>query len=313
MFVRIIVIWCISASLRTINGENNVEGKYSDGGRDFEIFVYKKIKALEHLMKEKDDQIGELESRLTNQDTEITKLKQTVTSLKRDILQKDDEFERLKQKFMFMDTPLQTSVSQLSENYVTPLRQNVNVFVPDNGTGLHHDGRTDYHQNGERSNPVVHQIADINTTPRIQHKRVAEVPKQRTAFYVVLANDAHFNAHEKIVYNQKNLDHGNGYNPTSGVYTIPETGTYVFTWTTIADVEQWFQTVLTANGSHMAYSWLEPEDVHDRHQITSVAIIHLIQGDYVDIRIGNTRGNQMVRILSDANYAYSTFSGWKLD
>ena len=118
---------------------------------------------------------------------------------------------------------------------------------------------------------------------------------------------------QTVQFATETLDIGGGYNPSTSVYTVPQTGTYTFTWTLLIWNKNYYQTELvvntavkdrmmtatdTADGSYTPYA-----------TSTATTTVQLKTGDRVFIRVHYRSG--LPSIYSD-NDVYSTFSGWLL-
>ncbi|XP_033755695.1 uncharacterized protein LOC117338451 [Pecten maximus] len=156
-------------------------------------------------------------------------------------------------------------------------------------------------------------IRTCSNNPYFGSPQRLRFPKQTIAFHVALSTskDVHDST---IVYDQVKLDTGHGYNQGDGIYIVPEAGTYVFTWTSICNVYDVFQTVLAVDGAQRGSSFKDARDrnVAELQQTTAVVILVLNQGDHVFIRMGNVYDHGTF-ISLPMTYGESTFSGWKLD
>ncbi|XP_060562508.1 uncharacterized protein LOC132722097 [Ruditapes philippinarum] len=132
---------------------------------------------------------------------------------------------------------------------------------------------------------------------------------ERIAFHVFFSSSKCFNGHEIIEYDTEVLDIGNGYNEHDGIYIVPESGIYVFTWTFAADYAEYIVTGIVVNGATQGWT---VSDASDRRLLLSpssgLVLARVNAGDHVFIR----------RVAGRGCTAYSgqsiqpTFSGWQL-
>ncbi|XP_021341353.1 uncharacterized protein LOC110442189 [Mizuhopecten yessoensis] len=139
-------------------------------------------------------------------------------------------------------------------------------------------------------------------------KRVAPYPVSNVAFHAEMTVTGTVVKGSPLVYNHEVLDHGDGYSATDGMYLVPESGTYVITWTTVT-YHDFAQTFLIVNGERRGSSMTDSHAVTDVHQATMIVVLTLNEGDHVSIRVG-TLGHGTIH-TSDIN-SKPTFSGWKL-
>ncbi|XP_021379360.1 uncharacterized protein LOC110466877 [Mizuhopecten yessoensis] len=273
-----------------------------------------------------------LEQEILHKDGIVNRLVNRITELETIVMldtipQEPESRQDIRQSTSFMNDGLVRFQSPITDT--TSLRQSIGSPPSANRTGespLRQDFTSDSEFRDEilADPPASQQILvkseneaeDVSRTsfPRLQQKRVApssQTPRQTIAFHVSLSTDKEYHEDSTVVYDNEKLDHGDGYSPGDGIYIVPNSGTYVFTWTSICDVHQQFQTVIVVNGAYMGSSWTDAENVNDGHQTTTVVVLTLNQGDHVYIRMGSTIGHG--NLLSRTNLGESTFSGWKLD
>lgn len=100
------------------------------------------------------------------------------------------------------------------------------------------------------------------------------------------------------------------YNVHTGIYTVPYTGYYVFTWTVAANYKSWFSAELRANGvlkgTAMADSDVSgPSGIHPA---TGFVIAKVNANDHVYIRYVSGHG---CGVKSDSR-TRTTFTGWRI-
>ncbi|XP_069108542.1 uncharacterized protein [Argopecten irradians] len=338
--VKLILIVCIAGCFGSLK-EATLD-QYDNQWHDLVTFVYQKIDGMERMLTEKDKHVEQLRSDLVYQKNEITQLRQKVVSLEREMVYKDTMVDRLEGRvtdvemyindtvpyktkstgFANVNTDFNLLRDKIPDNYQSLANATANTLH--NQDSFHLSVNETYEsllRQDEKSSSrsrVSQKTSKQNISkaaiPRMFHKRItpsSQSPGQRVAFHSSLATDRKYHEDNTVVYDHKKLDHGNGYNPFDGIYTVPESGTYVITWTSLCYGNQQFQTVLAVNGAYAGSSWTDAEVVNDVHQTTAVVVVALHQGDRVLIRMGSTYGHG--NILSRTNFGESTFSGWKLD
>ena len=100
---------------------------------------------------------------------------------------------------------------------------------------------------------------------------------------------------------------GNGYHPSTGVFIVPESGIYVFSWSFRNGFNHAHSTQLMVNNEEVGLIHLRL-DVQGSITGTGIAVIHVNKGDDVFVRIATGSGI----IFSDVS-GKSSFSGWKLN
>ena len=118
---------------------------------------------------------------------------------------------------------------------------------------------------------------------------------------------------QTVQFANETLDIGGGYNPSTSVYTVPQTGIYTFTWTIRIGRYNYYVTELVVNTAvkdRMMTSTWGSNNTHTYDATSSATTTaQLTTGDRVFIRVQLRSG--LPNIYSDAD-GYSTFSGWLL-
>lgn len=131
------------------------------------------------------------------------------------------------------------------------------------------------------------------------------------AFYAYASRDRCYNNRETIIFDRKMLDVHQAYNTNSGIFVVPVTGIYVFSWTVAAPHNNWFFAELVVNNI-VAGRVMTDADVGGRaqgvHPATGVAVLMVDAKSHVFVRFN--KGHNCV--LMSGNLARSTFSGWLL-
>ncbi|XP_053402943.1 uncharacterized protein LOC128558119 isoform X1 [Mercenaria mercenaria] len=123
------------------------------------------------------------------------------------------------------------------------------------------------------------------------------------AFHAYMTGQKCFHEQQLMVFNREVVDEGDGYSETDGIYVVPVTGTYVFTWTVFSQKYVWFRADIIIDG--VSKGWILADS--DNDQATGIVIARVNAGNHVFIRRDKGDGCN----LHD-DFARSTFSGWKL-
>ena len=108
----------------------------------------------------------------------------------------------------------------------------------------------------------------------------------------------------RVVFEMVDLNEGKGYDPSTGIFTAPASGMYVFDWTILTERGKSAHTSLVVNGKLKSWCFCH-DDVSKMYQSCSkMTVVKLKQGDTV--WIGVFSGPAVI------NAKYSSFSGYKL-
>lgn len=229
----------------------------------------------EHPLASRDEIIRQLERRIQHQNDDFMELKQRVVELEQLVT-------RLNSLSIVKSS---TGSSKFSRN----LRPGVSVT---NDLDLSVDSAS--------------RVIDGST----KENRVSSL--HSVAFHSYLSSTVTIGTQATVVFNHESLDLGNGYNPSDGIYTVPESGVYVFSWTILCDLHKAFQTQLVVNGVVMGTSYTDSDEINDYHQTSQSVVLVLSQGDHVFVRVGDVFRDGKAVVKSDSTLARPTFSCWKL-
>ena len=99
------------------------------------------------------------------------------------------------------------------------------------------------------------------------------------------------------------------YNSADGIYTVPESGIYVFTWTIYGWAHTQATTELMINSAVAGKSLADSQEIYDIHTSTGITVASVNMGDHVYVKFSAT----YLRGRLETSHGHSTFSGWKLD
>ena len=106
----------------------------------------------------------------------------------------------------------------------------------------------------------------------------------------------------RVVFGTVDLNEGHGYDPSTGIFTAPAAGVYVFDWTIMTQQGKYAHTSLVVNGN--LKSWSHCHDyVKTYLSCSKMTVVKLKQGDKV--WIGVWLGP------ADIYKTYTSYSGYK--
>ncbi|XP_060076695.1 uncharacterized protein LOC132556328 [Ylistrum balloti] len=283
----------------------------------------KKLNAMEQQLISKDDRIIQLETALKHHITAYTKY---VHDKEGEMQAKDMDVDVLRQEVTSC-TREQLKAEAVSQDFAKRLSTLEQINTADrtedeNKIDTRERSRLASMWNGD--NDSLHSVAIVRNTTGMKsgaltvedpaeepsHLRSAPYSGANVAFHVEMTSTRTVNTGSIVEYDHETLDDGNGYNTHDGIYIVPETGTYVITWTTLSAFHSYVQTFLYVNGYKRASAFADSQEIHDVHQATTIAVLRLTHGDHVFVRVGHTTNHT---VYSDINYSSRpTFSGWRL-
>ncbi|XP_033745364.1 EMILIN-2-like [Pecten maximus] len=315
--------------------DSNHDNSMPSEWHDFVSIVCRKIEGMERLLAEKDERIDQMELNMASQMTEIKKLKLGMTSLEQASTLKDKLVDKLSKRILDLENIVTDSKSR--KHFTSPHLRNeknsahfelehtldstpgssiVKIATPEqtSKTSMNQNTSVIPNQADEDDTSEKYQKESrdlsISNFSRFKPKRVAPNIRITTAFHAVMSSSKAVTPNEALVFDQETLDQGEGYNPGTGLYTVPESGTYVLTWTIVCNPHNAIQTVLVVNGAIRGSSWTDSQEINDYHQTSALVVLTLNEGDHIYIRMGHTYGKGTV--VSSGTLGRPTFSGWKL-
>ncbi|XP_076088722.1 complement C1q tumor necrosis factor-related protein 3-like [Mytilus galloprovincialis] len=114
-------------------------------------------------------------------------------------------------------------------------------------------------------------------------------------------------AKSTVVYHTVVTNIGNGYDKSTGIFTAPSNGIYIFSWTVLTHNHKYFVTYLALNGNVIIKNYTGANSVADHISSSQNAVLEIKKDDKVFVKVleGYT-GQYMI-----GNH-YSSFSGYKL-
>ncbi|VDI43996.1 Hypothetical predicted protein [Mytilus galloprovincialis] len=112
--------------------------------------------------------------------------------------------------------------------------------------------------------------------------------------------------HRTIVYSTVITDTSVSYNSSDGIFTVPVSGVYVFTWSASCGEGRWQDTELVVDS--IAYGYLKVNTVDDKYSESSMQTVVLEVNKDQRVWIWSKEAGN--RTFAGGNY--NTFSGWLL-
>ena len=112
------------------------------------------------------------------------------------------------------------------------------------------------------------------------------------------------NTPTNVVYDAVYYNHGNAYNPVSGIFTAPSSGLYVFTWSSCVASKKIFDAKILVNGNRKALGGCNNEGGSGNENCANTVPLVLENGDKVNIR------TVVANYLHGAGW--SSFKGWRV-
>eukprot|EP00105_Crassostrea_gigas_P037966 XP_019922114.1 PREDICTED: caprin-2 [Crassostrea gigas] len=132
---------------------------------------------------------------------------------------------------------------------------------------------------------------------------------EQVAFYAYMSTNtpANLRQHHTLIYDVVKINKGQGYHQDDGIFTVPSSGVYVFTWTVAVKSYGWASTELVINGVVFGATYAHGESRDWDHSSGNV-VVETHTADHVYIRM---QENGMDVVVSNER-GRSSFSGWKL-
>ena len=128
--------------------------------------------------------------------------------------------------------------------------------------------------------------------------------KKNVAFDAQMKNNINLASKSRVIFETVNLNEGNGYDPSTGIFTAPAAGMYVFDWTTLTQYGKDVLTSLVVNNNFKSWNYCRNGSSNTHLSCSKMTVVKLKQGDQVWIVVFTETAN--------INYKYTSFSGYKL-
>lgn len=132
------------------------------------------------------------------------------------------------------------------------------------------------------------------------------------AFYAYMdTHETNPGRHQTLIFDIAKTNVGSAYNTNSGLFTSPQHGIYVFSWTISSDKNGFVFSEIEINSTPFGSILTNSQEISDEHTSTGIVVAEVNQGDVVYIRT-NPNASVVGKILSNVNHRTS-FSGWKIN
>lgn len=150
------------------------------------------------------------------------------------------------------------------------------------------------------------QIQNVKLVKNILHIYTNSILDNQVVAFDVRLKDIKRNLATKtrVVFETIDLNEGLGYNSSTGIFTAPSGGIYVFDWTTAAFGRQAAFTSLVVNDEYKSWNHCRDEESKIVLPCSKMTIVKLKQGDKVWIGVFTQTAYMYSR--------YTSFSGYKL-
>lgn len=270
-----------------------------------------------------EDQILALIIKVERQGEQLLRLQKTVEKHTQDLAVKDNMIHKLRRELNRFTTndEIHSKSSKEIHNDVTKtnlLNNGNGVIITKHGNGSYRDVLTRNKENPNRLNTNAAKVVSTATeTLRMSEIRESSVNKRNKrvdssltgsdAFSVSLNTHTDVTPNRIIVFDDVMIDAGHGYNHGNGIYEVPATGVYVFTWSIRSGNNNGGNmiTQLTVNGVVLSTTNAD-SDSRNWESATGLIVTSVSKGDHVYIKAYNA--GQVISY----NLNRSTFSGWRL-
>ncbi|VDI15025.1 Hypothetical predicted protein [Mytilus galloprovincialis] len=131
------------------------------------------------------------------------------------------------------------------------------------------------------------------------------------AFYAYMdTHETNPGRHQTLIFDIAKTNIGYAYNTNSGLFTSPDHGIYMFTWTIICESYGFVYSEIMINSAPFGSILTNSQSITNDHTVTGIVVAEVYQGDVVYIL---TNPNQPIQrgILSDT-FHRTSYSGWKI-
>ena len=116
--------------------------------------------------------------------------------------------------------------------------------------------------------------------------------------------------HHTLVFDSVQTNVGNAYNNYSGIFTVPVSGIYCFSWSIANGCRAQVYTVLVVNNEEVGAIPTDGASICEDHLTTGQAVLGLQVGEIVLVRTNSEE--DIIGGIKGRDYSRSTFSGFLL-
>lgn len=135
-------------------------------------------------------------------------------------------------------------------------------------------------------------------------------PGTNIAFYAILVDDTTLSYRMSLIFDSSRTNNGNAYDPRTGIFKCPVTGTYSFSLNIACSSGNYLEaSIMKGNNVPLFNSICKNLDATGIHQNGGSAVVKLIKGDLISVKMiwpGDTLATVKGRGLS-------SFSGFLLN
>ncbi|XP_062578971.1 complement C1q-like protein 3 [Saccostrea cucullata] len=124
--------------------------------------------------------------------------------------------------------------------------------------------------------------------------------------------ETHLTEDHTIKFDKIVTNIGNHYNPHSGLFTAPQHGVYVFTWTLYCARDGFIYSQLVVNSNVVGAMFTTAQGAGNIRASTWIVVVEINKDDVVYIRTLPNGQSHSGSLYSYINYR-SSFNGWKLN
>ena len=152
-----------------------------------------------------------------------------------------------------------------------------------------------------------YRFCDFSLTERIIPHTGQDGP---VAFYAYMSTSmSNIGGHQTLLFDVIKTNAGNGFHSTSGVFIVPSSGFYVFTWTIRVYNTGQHSVELVVNGQGVGALY-EHSGPGEDDMSSTTAVVYVNEGEDVYLR---TKMDYNQGTIHTSVYGYSSFAGWKLN
>ncbi|XP_011436523.3 complement C1q-like protein 4 [Magallana gigas] len=157
------------------------------------------------------------------------------------------------------------------------------------------------------------RIEDLSEKCDTEHSGIAKRQgnSNHNAFYAYMSTNLQYPHPDRtFIFDTVRTNVGSGYSNSSGLFTAPHAGTFVFAWTVVVDATSFVFSELSVNNVAMGNVISDSQENNEYHTTTGMVVAQLSQGDVVKVR-SNPKVTIHGSVLS-SNTHRTSFSGFQL-
>ncbi|CAG2213435.1 unnamed protein product [Mytilus edulis] len=156
------------------------------------------------------------------------------------------------------------------------------------------------------------QTGEINTGDAQKRLLVTPVSSVIAFSAYMSKNEDHVVDHHILTFDTVQTNEGNGYNRHTGIFIVPTSGVYVFTYTLMIGSNSEVCTNLLINEAIYGHAYSYSGSLNVVQTSMSIVVAHVNQGDTVFVRTANDGACGQTGVVYGDTWRRSTFAGWLL-